>query len=327
MTATVRGFTTGWLETDLAGLLEGGEGQVRIPVLSYLVEHPKGSLVFDTGLHTDMRVDPVARIGGLAGVLRQRAGRRTRQSTSAPPPSRRPPDMIVCSHLHFDHCGGNALLGDVPVVVQRTEWEAAHGGDAGAAYLPADYDTGQDVRLVDGEHDLFGDGSVVCIPTPGHTAGHQSLRVRTAERELVLTGDACYFRQSLETSKLPLFGHDREPSSCAPSTCSGRSRRPAPTSCSATTPPSGPTTSPGSSSGPSGAPPPHPCALSTAWRCSAHDRSSGGSGGHPWSMVASGEPASIVQASWVEMALAGSVTSSSTWNDARTRSGVTSTAR
>jgi glyoxylase-like metal-dependent hydrolase (beta-lactamase superfamily II) len=199
MTATVRGFTTGWLETDLAGLLEGGAGQIRIPVVSYLVEHPKGSLVFDTGLHTDMRTDPVARIGRLAEHFVCELAAGTAVS----------PDMIVCSHLHFDHCGGNALLGDVPVVVQWAEWEAAHVDDTAAAYLPADYDTGQDVRLVDGDHDLFGDGSVVCIPTPGHTAGHQSLRVRTAERELLLTSDACYFRQSLETSKLPMFGHDR----------------------------------------------------------------------------------------------------------------------
>lgn len=209
MTVTVRGFTTGWLETDLGGLLEGGTGQIRIPVLSYLVEHPKGSLVFDTGLHTDMRADPVARIGGLAEYFASELaeGTAVHERTAT---LQATPDMIVCSHLHFDHCGGNALLGDVPVVVQRVEWEAAHGGDTGAAYLSADFDTGQDLRLADGELDLFGDASVVCIPTPGHTAGHQSLRVRTPERELLLTGDACYFRQSLETSKLPLFGHDRE---------------------------------------------------------------------------------------------------------------------
>jgi glyoxylase-like metal-dependent hydrolase (beta-lactamase superfamily II) len=207
MAPTVRGFTTGWLETDLAGLLEGGEGQIRIPVLSYLVEHPKGSLVFDTGLHTDMRVDPVARIGGLARLFASELAPDTavHERTAALEVA---PDMVVCSHLHFDHCGGNALLGDVPIVVQRKEWEAAHGADQSAGYLAADYDTGQDVHLVDGEHDLFGDGTVVCVPTPGHTAGHQSLRVRTADRELVLTGDACYFRRSLETSKLPLFGHD-----------------------------------------------------------------------------------------------------------------------
>lgn len=209
MTVTVRGFTTGWLTTDLGGLIEGGEGQTRIPVLSYLVEHPKGSVVFDTGLHTDMRVDPVARIGGLAEYFASELDEGTAVHERADALDAKL-DMVVCSHLHFDHCGGNALLGDVLVVVQRTEWEAAHGGDPGAGYLPADFDTGQEVRLVDGEHDLFGDGTAVCIPTPGHTAGHQSLRVRTAEREVLLTGDACYFRESLETAKLPLFGHDRD---------------------------------------------------------------------------------------------------------------------
>ena len=67
------------------------------------------------------------------------------------------------------------------------------------------------MRLVDGEHDVFGDGTVVCVPTPGHTAGHQSLRVRTAAgEEVVLTGDACYFRESLETGRLPIFANDAD---------------------------------------------------------------------------------------------------------------------
>jgi glyoxylase-like metal-dependent hydrolase (beta-lactamase superfamily II) len=101
-------------------------------------------------------------------------------------------------------------LGDVPLTLQRAEWHAAHGGDPNAGYLSADYETGQEVRLVDGEHVVFGDGSVRCLPTPGHTAGHQSLLVRTAERDVVLTADACYFRETIETSRLPLFGHDRD---------------------------------------------------------------------------------------------------------------------
>lgn len=209
MTVRLRGFTCGWLETELGGLLEGGEGRIRIPVLSYLVEHPRGSLVFDSGLHTDLRIDPVGRIGWMAEHFASELAEGTSvdERVEALEVS---PDMVVCSHLHFDHCGGNAMLGDVPVVVQRAEWEAAHGGDPTAGYVAADYDTGQDVRLVDGEHDVFGDGTVVCIPTPGHTAGHQSLRVRTADREVLLTSDACYFRQSLEESRLPLFGNDRE---------------------------------------------------------------------------------------------------------------------
>ena len=57
---------------------------------------------------------------------------------------------------------------------------------------------------------MFGDGAVVCFPTHGHTPGHQSLRVRTARGELVLCGDACYLRASLEQLALPGVVFDRE---------------------------------------------------------------------------------------------------------------------
>jgi glyoxylase-like metal-dependent hydrolase (beta-lactamase superfamily II) len=205
----VRGFTAGWLDTELAGLLEGAEGRIRIPVLSYLVEHPRGRLVFDTGLHPDLRDDPGGRIGWLAEhfISELAAGTAVHERLASLDVE---PDMIVCSHLHFDHCGGNACLGDVPVLVQRAEWESARSAGSRSGYVDADLDTGQEMRLLDGGHDVFGDGTVVCVPTPGHTAGHQSLRVRTAEREVLLVGDACYFRRSLETSRLPLFGHDKD---------------------------------------------------------------------------------------------------------------------
>jgi N-acyl homoserine lactone hydrolase len=66
------------------------------------------------------------------------------------------------------------------------------------------------VKLLDGEHDLFGDGSVVCIPTHGHTPGHQSLKLRLASGEIVLAADACYFCRSLRERRLPSTARDRE---------------------------------------------------------------------------------------------------------------------
>ena len=119
-------------------------------------------------------------------------------------------DWVVNSHLHFDHAGGNALLPDARVVVQRREWEAGQDPDGIEAngYKPVDYDLGHDVVQIDGEHDLFGDGSVVCIPTHGHTPGHQSLRLRLQGGDVVLAGDACYLRQTLEELKLPQGAHD-----------------------------------------------------------------------------------------------------------------------
>jgi len=56
---------------------------------------------------------------------------------------------------------------------------------------------------VDGEHDVFGDGRVVCVPTYGHTPGHQSLRVELDDGPVVLTADACYLRRTLDDMHLP----------------------------------------------------------------------------------------------------------------------------
>jgi N-acyl homoserine lactone hydrolase len=76
-------------------------------------------------------------------------------------------------------------------------------------FNPRDFDLGHKLRLVDGEHDVFGDGSVVCLPTYGHTPGHQSLRLRLASGEIVLAGDACYFCRTLRERRLPRYVADR----------------------------------------------------------------------------------------------------------------------
>jgi glyoxylase-like metal-dependent hydrolase (beta-lactamase superfamily II) len=121
-------------------------------------------------------------------------------------------NKIVFSHLHFDHCGGTLELPNARIVVQGAEWAAGHKEKliANDVYNPNDFDLGHDVEQIDGRHDVFGDGSVVCVPTPGHTAGHQSLQLRTAQGDVVLCGDACYFRKALETLTTPAFGFDLE---------------------------------------------------------------------------------------------------------------------
>src|SRR5262249_12264040 len=120
--------------------------------------------------------------------------------------------FLVNSHLHYDHSGGNHQIPNARLVVQRPEWEAGHQPEAIAAnyYQPQDYDLGHDILVVDGEHDLFGDGSVVCVPTYGHTPGHQALRVRCEHGDVVLAADACYLRRTLEELHLPGIVHDRD---------------------------------------------------------------------------------------------------------------------
>ena len=63
MALTVYALTCGWLEGDFGRLMEGGEGRIRLPIPSYLIEHPKGTALFDTGMHLDCQHDPAARVG------------------------------------------------------------------------------------------------------------------------------------------------------------------------------------------------------------------------------------------------------------------------
>ncbi|MFP6688402.1 MAG: MBL fold metallo-hydrolase [Alphaproteobacteria bacterium] len=77
-------------------------------------------------------------------------------------------------------------------------------------FNPEDYNHGHQVRQVDGEFDLFGDDTVVTVPTHGHTPGHQSLKVKLASGDILLAADACYFRKILEDLHLPNIVYDRE---------------------------------------------------------------------------------------------------------------------
>ena len=207
-------MTCGWIEADYHGFLEHEPGRLRVPVPCYLIDHPKGKVVFDTGLHVATQSDPAARLGILARFFSVtfHAGEDIAARLSALDIDAAKIRHLVTSHLHFDHAGGNAALPNARIVIQRREWEAGQDADriAASGYNPADYDTGQDVFTIDGEHDLLGDGSVTCIPTHGHTPGHQSLRVRLADGEVVLTADACYLRRTLEELRLPPFAYDRE---------------------------------------------------------------------------------------------------------------------
>jgi glyoxylase-like metal-dependent hydrolase (beta-lactamase superfamily II) len=208
MTVRLYALTCGHLTIPSSFMLAGRDGTTRVPVTAYLIVHQRGNAVFDTGLHIESQDDPAAHIGdGLAALHQFDYGHgediaARLQAIDVDPTS---VGHVINSHFHFDHCGGNALLSEARIVVQRREWEtASRDGSIRRGYIPTEFDTGQPIDLLDGEHDVFGDGSVVCFPTYGHTPGHQSLRVRTETGgEHILCGDACYLRESLATMALP----------------------------------------------------------------------------------------------------------------------------
>ena len=214
MTVRLYAFECGRLEIPHGFLLQGATGKITVPVPSYLIVHPKGRAIFDSGLNVQTQSDPEPYITS-AGMRFNRfyfsSGEEISARLESIDVAPDGVDLIVNSHLHYDHAGGNALLPNADMLIQEREWEhACSRPDDDLAYRKVDFETGQKVRLINGEHDLFGDGSVVAFPTYGHTPGHQSLRVRTERGEFVLCGDACYLRHALDHDHLPGILHDRD---------------------------------------------------------------------------------------------------------------------
>jgi N-acyl homoserine lactone hydrolase len=202
-------LNVGWF-TTAAGLWRQGEEdperRVRFPVPAYLIETETERVLVDTGLNPAAVADPQAHYG--AGAIA--AFELEQERSVADQVDLETLTKVVLTHLHFDHVGGLDLLPDsVPVVIQRAEWEA--GQDQGAIernfLLPRDYANAPvNLVLLDGDHDLLGDGSVQLLSTPGHTAGHQSVRVG----DLVLGGDVAHYATTLDDLVFPLFADDHD---------------------------------------------------------------------------------------------------------------------
>ncbi len=179
--------------------------EMTVPVPSFLVVHPRGKLLFDTGVDCLAADDPQARLGTrLAGLFRMAGGADELLPNQLAAMGLLPDDIthVVNSHLHFDHCGCNALFPRAKFLLQRAELDAARAPRS-HAHDPS-WNHPLDYRALDGEHDVFGDGSVILLPTPGHTPGHQSMSVRlSSDRTFVMTADACYTQAHLDREILP----------------------------------------------------------------------------------------------------------------------------
>ena len=209
----VHALCGGYIDLDRSGFFcDVAPGtRVTVPVICFLIAHPRGHVLLDTGVHRQALTDPLARLGERrAGLFRLRSQPNDEIVNQLALLGLGPGDIryVVNSHFHFDHCGGNEFFPHSRFLVQRPEMEAARQAIAGAPIRyspsPIDFDHPLDYQLVDGEHDVFGDGEVVLLPTYGHTPGHQSVLVRRGKGDdLVLTADACYTRENMDRDVLP----------------------------------------------------------------------------------------------------------------------------
>lgn len=136
-------------------------GSFRFPIPAYVIETAEERILVDTGLHPAAVEDPARHYGApdaLALFSLELEASVSEQVDFGEV------TKVVMTHLHFDHAGGlEQVPSSIPIFVQRREWAAAHdaAGVAKNFFLPVDYETvAEQVVLVDGDHDLLGDGSV-----------------------------------------------------------------------------------------------------------------------------------------------------------------------
>jgi N-acyl homoserine lactone hydrolase len=174
---------------------ETATGAPRVePCLGYVVEHPDGLLLVDTGMGSDPDVDAhyrprrrslsAALAGGGAAGAAGSAGAGVGVGAGLRPED---VELVVNCHLHFDHCGGNAELAGRTIFTQRVELETARSTENYT--LPQLIDApGLRYEELDGEAEVL--EGVFIIPTPGHTAGHQSVVVRCHDGTVVVAGQS-----------------------------------------------------------------------------------------------------------------------------------------
>ena len=127
------------------------------------------------------------------------------------------PDMVKyvgISHFHADHTGQLSQIPNATLLIGKNEWDAITAPTpmqgANVAGFKHWISEGGKVEPQPIDKDVFGDGSVIMLRTPGHTPGHSSLLVKLQQMgPVILTGDAVHFHENLETEGVPAFNYDR----------------------------------------------------------------------------------------------------------------------
>jgi len=175
----------------------------NMAVPCYLVIHPKGILLFDTGLSDRLVGRPLwENVDGGYGQIRFNTLRGALADIGVAPSDI---TYLALSHWHWDHVGNaNDYAGSI-WLTQKAELEVMFGKDANPAYLPLYSALAHSRKEVFvGDHDVFGDGTVILKFTPGHTPGHQALYVKLARTGgVVLSGDLWHYAEERTLHRMP----------------------------------------------------------------------------------------------------------------------------
>jgi glyoxylase-like metal-dependent hydrolase (beta-lactamase superfamily II) len=177
----------------LFGLKKDAVAASDLSDAAYLVVHPRGTLLWEAGLVPDAQIGtPGARPGAPTRRLRDLLG-----EVGYPPAD---VTYLALSHGHGDHTANANDFTASTWLVRKAEYDAMFAEKVPRFYTPATYAAlkGAKAQFITGTHDVFGDGSVLIIETPGHTAGHQVLAVKLAKAgTVVLPGDLYHYPEEI----------------------------------------------------------------------------------------------------------------------------------
>jgi N-acyl homoserine lactone hydrolase len=208
----------GALTGDMEHFTPGrGEGvKITIPVPAFLITHPKGNVLVDTGMNQGILTDPEGTVGLIAKRTTLHMAESQRIATQLEALGYKPADIkfVVMTHLHFDHAGGLQAFPESKIIVQKIEIRSAFYPEVyQKGYVRKDFDCPLNFEDIEGDYDIFGDGKLMLRSTPGHSQGHQSLEVNLEKSgKFILCGDAIYMQANLDLLIPPGIGWSPEAS-------------------------------------------------------------------------------------------------------------------
>jgi N-acyl homoserine lactone hydrolase len=196
-------------------LMQGGAADmVTVPCPCYLIEHPKGLVLFDTGCNPRILEDIAGYWGELWNQIPVKYGKELTPDNQIRGLGFKPEDVkyVVLSHLHLDHSGCMYMFPNAKFLVMANELRYAYWPDPDRRpfFVVEDLLPARKFRWIelDRDFDLFDDGSLQMLWTPGHTPGESSLFVRLPNRKILLAGDTAHLRAAVESEATMLIDCD-----------------------------------------------------------------------------------------------------------------------
>ena len=181
---------------------------IQIPITMWVLDHPKGLVVYDTGNNVAISDGQCLThwVQAMCDFLKPDQTRADVIDKQLEKLGYSVDDVkiVITSHSHLDHIGNIEMFPNAIHVIQKKELYQAWWPEKfqrGGAHVLADYDDAREFNYMelDGDYDLFGDGSVMILFTPGHTMGHQSVKLQLPETgTVILTQDAIWMEENLE---------------------------------------------------------------------------------------------------------------------------------